>query len=293
MSNKVEVYLQYLQKVRNYSENTIMGYLAELTKYDNYLKEKNISYLHIKKNEIWEYLKFLDEKKYSTSSISRHITAIRSFYTFLQESGVIETNIYKSIHNPKLKRTLPDVLNYEEIEALLSFSDLLTPWDYQIRLIFELLYATGLRVSELSDIKIKDIDKLNKTIRTTGKGDKTRIVFYGDYASLALEDFLNVRENLLKTKTFDYLLVNKRGLKLSRSSIEQIVAKRVKKIALEHHVSPHTLRHTFATHLLENGADIRTVQELLGHEKLGTTQIYTHITNDFLRKEYLNRMLRK
>lgn len=293
MSNKVEVYLQYLQKVRNYSENTIMGYLAELTKYDNYLKEKNISYLHIKKNEIWEYLKFLDEKKYSTSSISRHITAIRSFYTFLQESGVIETNIYKSIHNPKLKRTLPDVLNYEEIEALLSFSDLFTPWDYQIRLIFELLYATGLRVSELSDIKIKDIDKLNKTIRTTGKGDKTRIVFYGDYAALALEDFLNVRENLLKTKTFDYLFVNKRGLKLSRSSIEQIVAKRVKKIALEHHVSPHTLRHTFATHLLENGADIRTVQELLGHEKLGTTQIYTHITNDFLRKEYLNRMLRK
>ncbi len=293
MQEHIKEYLEYLRDVRNYSDNTIDSYQGELKRYEAYLSEQKISYLYILKDEIWEYLKYLDGLHYCSSSISRHISALRSFYTYLQEHGIVDTNIYKAIHNPKLAKTLPNSLNYEEIEQLLCFSSLESAWDYQERLILELLYATGMRVSELSNLLLRDINVSDKTIRLLGKGRKMRLVFFGEYALEALNDFLLVRKELLKTGDIDYLLVNQRGGKLSRESIEQIVRKRVKKIHLEHHASPHTLRHTFATHLLENGADIRTVQELLGHEKLSTTQIYTSVTNDFLRREYLNRIIRK
>lgn len=285
-------YIEYLKTIRNYSENTILAYNQELFKYSNYLKEHKINYLNINKQQIWDYLKYLDDLKYESSSISRHITAIRSFYTYLKEEGEIKTNIYLTIHNPKIKRKLPNVLNKEEMRALLDFRDLKTANDYLERCLFELLYATGLRVSEISNIKMQDINYNEKSIKTMGKGKKERIVYYGEYAELAIKEYLPYRNKLLKEAN-DYLFINSRGTKMQRTSIEKIISNRVSKIALQHRISPHTLRHTFATDLLENGADIRTVQELLGHEKLSTTQIYTHLTSEYLRKEYLNKMKRK
>lgn len=294
MEKLIQKYLTYIKNVRDFSENTVKAYQNELEKYQIYLIEKNISFQKITKEEVWNYLEFLEEEKdYENSSIARHVTALRSFYQYLKENDYLESNIFKTIRNPKLKKTLPNSLNYEEIRKLMTFDVLETPWEYQEQLIFEMLYATGLRVSELSNIKLKDIDISEKTIRVLGKGKKMRIVLFGECAEESLKDFLNKREELLVKGEIEYLFVNRRGGKLSRSSIEQIVKKREQKICLDHHVSPHTLRHTFATHLLENGADIRTVQELLGHAKLGTTQIYTHLTREYLRNEYRSKLPRK
>ncbi len=293
MEKHIEEYLIYLRTVRTYSENTITSYRNDLLSFSSYLKEKHINYLQLEKENIWEYLKYLTEIKLNDRTIARHLTALRSFYTYLQEDNIIERNIFQMIQNPKQKKTLPNSLNNEEIEKLFQFDNLKTPWDKQIRLIFELLYATGMRVSELSNITLKEIDFNESSIRTMGKGKKERIVYFGEYAKEALTDFLKVRDELLINGKIDYLFVNKLGGKLSRSSIEKIVQKRIIGLDLQHHVSPHTLRHTFATHLLENGADIRTVQELLGHEQLETTQIYTHLSNAYLRKEYLDKMQRK
>ncbi len=293
MEKEILSFLENLKYIRAYSENTIDGYHNELEKYKNYLEEKHINYLSITKDEIWDYLKYLDGLKYETRSVARHITAIRSFYNYLKEEKKIEANIFKTIRNPKIKKELPDFLNYEELRALLKFDGIEKPWEYQEKLIFEMLYATGLRVSELSNIKLKDMDIHDRSIKVLGKGNKERIVYFGEYAKTALEEYLSKRKELLVHGEIDYLFINKKGGRLSRSSIEQIVSKRVSKIALQHHVSPHTLRHTFATHLLQNGADIRTVQELLGHEKLGTTQIYTHLTSEYLRDVYRKNLPRK
>ncbi len=289
---EINKYLDYIKDVRNYSENTIIGYETELKKFENYLKKTNIDYKKITKEEIWQYLKYLDDQNYEKRSIAKHITAIRSFYDFLKSENKIEFNIFKTIRNPKIDKTLPNFLNYEELATLLDFNNAKTPWEIEERCIFEMLYATGLRVSELSNIKLKDVDVTNRSIKVMGKGSKERIVYFGKHAKKAYEDYMNVRDQLLK-KDLEYVFVNKIGGKLSRSSIEQIFLKRAKKISLEHHISPHTLRHTFATHILENGADIRTVQELLGHEKLGTTQIYTHLTSDYLKEEYRKKLPRQ
>lgn len=291
MEDIIISYLEELKNIRSYSENTIFAYQKDLLFYKEYLKENNWNMLTIKKEQIWEYLKYLEEQKYKNTSIARHLTAIRSFYEYLKRKKIIETNIFKRIQNPKLKKRLPSTLNQEEINELLSFQ-LENVWDYQKRVIFEMLYATGLRVSELSNIKIKDINEKEKTIRVLGKGKKMRIVFYGDYAQIALAEFLPKRKEFLKDKEIEYLLINQKKGQLSRSSIEQIVKKHVAK-KISHHASPHTLRHTFATHMLEGGTDIRTVQELLGHEKLGTTEIYTHLSKEHLRKEYLDKLPRK
>lgn len=288
-------FLKYLEVERNYSKNTILGYENDLERFLAYTKEKRINYLKITKEEIWEYLKYLDNLSYTPTSISRHISALRSFYDFLKERNEITTNVFKRIHNPKTKRKLPETLNYEELRALLDFKpeELKTPRQKMEKCLFEVLYATGLRVSEAVAIKLQDLDMNEKTIRVLGKGSKERIVLFGDYAKEAIEAYLKERDTFLRKNKSDYLFLNTLGGQLSRASAEQIVSKRVKKIALQHHVSCHTLRHTFATHLLLNGADIRTVQELLGHENLDTTQIYTHLSNEYLRNEYFHRMPRK
>ncbi len=292
MTTQVEEYLNYIKNVRSYSDNTISGYQNELAKFQNYLEEHHIDFKKITKEEIWEYLKYLDALHYSNTSISRHISAIRSFYNFLKQKELIDNNIFKTIRNPKIKRKLPNVLNYEEIRELFQFKECKTPKDYITKALFELFYATGLRISELVSIKIKDINFGEQSIRVLGKGKKERIVFFGDYAKDAMNDYLGIRESLMKKPT-DYFFLNLHGNPMNRRTAEEIIYKRVDEVALNHHISAHTLRHTFATHMLENGADIRTVQELLGHEKLSTTQIYTHLTSEYLRGEYLKKMPRK
>lgn len=293
MKKELEEYLERLKIEKNYSPQTIESYRRDINFFASYLEEHHISLFHLTKQDVWNYLKYLDSLSYNNSSISRQLSSLRGFYSYLYVKEKVETNLFLLIQNPKRKKKLPDYLNYEELRSLLEFKDVTTPSLMRNRLIFELLYATGIRVSELCKIKLKDIDFKNQTIRIEGKGRKMRIAYYGWYAKEALSSYLSVRDTFLKEKDCDFLFLNQKGEGLKRGSVEQIVSKRVQEIAFAHHISPHTLRHTFATHMLENGADIRTVQELLGHEKLSTTQIYTHLTSEHLRSEYLSKMMRK
>ena len=200
---------------------------------------------------------------------------------------MLEENIFKRIRNPKIEKKLPNYLNVMEIEKILDSIELNTKEDIRDKCLFELLYSTGIRVSEASNIKLEDIDINNMTIRVFGKGRKERITYFGYTLKDILEKYLSVRKEFLKKGEIEYLFINSLGGKLSRNSMENIINKVVKKSSVNHKISPHTLRHSYATHLLNNGADLRSVQELLGHENLNTTEIYTHVSNERLREEYL------
>ena len=277
---QVDKFLFFLKNELNYSEFTIKSYQLDLTDFFEYIKKSKINYLRINNNEVRGYLKYLDSCNLKNSTISRRISTLRTFYNYLLDEGLVESNVFHNVKNPKLEKKLPNYLNYNEIEELLESIDITNTEGLQRRLLIEMFYSTGCRVSEMINVKLKDIDFTNKTIRIMGKGSKERIVYYGDYASKYLEEYLK------KVEVKDYLFTNKKQEKLSLSEVELIIKDIMKHISIKTHVTPHTLRHTFATHLLNNGADIKTVQELLGHANLSTTGIYTHISSDRLKDIY-------
>ena len=210
------------------------------------------------------------------------------FYKYLEIHNIIDYNPFKSIRNPKKEKKLPNFLQYEELETIINSIKLDNPLNIRNRLIIELLYASGIRVSELVNLKISDIDFNKREIRVLGKGSKERITFYGDYCEEILNLYLDsAREELLQDNKNDYLILNKYGNKITSRGIEGIINKLIDELSIKHHISPHVLRHTFATDLLNNGADLKSVQELLGHSSLSTTEIYTHITSERLRSVYL------
>ncbi len=284
----IERFLEFIIKELNYSEMTKEDYESDLKNYKDYLEINKINYLKIDKENIINYLKYLDKEKYTNKSISRHLSSLRSFYNYLVEIKLIDSNIYKRIRNPKVEKKLPNYLSIVEIEKILDKLEEDEPRDIEEKCIFELLYSTGIRVSEASNIKLKDIDLKNKSIRVFGKGSKERIVYYGHQLDRLLNKYLECRYKLLVKGDNEYLFLNTKGNKISRSSIEGIIKKIERKSEINHKISPHVLRHSFATHLLDNGADLRSVQELLGHENLNTTEIYTHVSNERLRKVYLD-----
>ena len=289
MEKYIKDFERYLKNERKYPENTITSYLNDLYNYKQYIHEKLLNYKIINKDEIREYLKYLDKEKKSKSSISRELSALRNFYTFLLHNNIVDNNPFKNIKNPKKDKKLPNFLQTDELQNIFDSIDMSNPLGIRNRLIIELLYATGIRVSELTSLKLNDIDIHNKEIRITGKGNKERIVYFGDYAKKYLSLYINeARYELLNGNTSNYLLINNKGSELTSRGVELIVNEVVKKAALKHNISPHVLRHTFATDMLNNGADLKSVQELLGHESLSTTQIYTHITNERLRSVYLH-----
>lgn len=294
MIETVAAYSNYLKKELNFSDNTILSYSRDLNKYRLYLEKKGIDYKSITRDEIRDYLKYLDNLNLKNSSISRNISCIRSFYTFLLNENIIEHNIFKTISNPKIERKLPNFLSYEEMRKILDSIDISTAIGLRNRLLIEMFYATGCRVSELVSIKLLDIDEDASTIRIMGKGSKERIVYYGEYAQDILKRYLcTARKELLSDKNNDYLFISKKGEPLTIIEVESIVKDIVKNLSIKGNVTPHTFRHTFATHMLNNGADIKTVQELLGHSNLNTTGIYTHVSNDRLREVYLKTFPRK
>ena len=289
MKEYIIKFKEYLAKERHYSEYSVINYELDLVKFDSFLDENNIDFMTINKDEIRKYLKYLDKEKFKNSTIARHMSSIRSFYSYLVLIGVLNSNIFKSISNPKIAHKIPNFLYSDEMDKLLTTGETKTPLGKRNILILELLYATGIRIGELVEIKLSDINEYEGQIRIKGKGGKTRMVYYGEYTKDAMEDYLNFGRNILmKEKNHDYLFVNCFGNKITTNGIRNAMDKIIKSSGLKYKISPHVLRHSFATHLLESGADLKSVQELLGHESLRTTQIYTHVTNERLRNVYLN-----
>lgn len=287
LEEAIQKFLEYLEKELNYTKITIIDYDDDLALFSKYINDNKLNYLNLNKNDIIQFLKYLDDKKYANKSIARFLSTIRSFYSYLVEIKLLEDNIFKRVRNPKIEKKLPNYLNIVEIDNLLNALKEDTKEEIRNKCLVELLYSTGIRVSEASNIKLEDIDQNNMTIRIFGKGRKERITYFGASFKSILEKYLKVRQEFLKKGEIDYLFINSIGGKLSRNSIENIFAKISKMKEVEHKLSPHTLRHTYATHLLNNDADLRSVQELLGHENLSTTEIYTHVSNERLKAEYL------
>ena len=243
------------------------------------IKLKKINYLNITKDEIRTYLKYLDELKYSKTTISRILSTLRHFYQYLMIQKEVSVNMFKLIRNPKKDKKLPNFLQSDELQKIFDTINLETPLGIRNRLIVELLYASGLRVSELTNLTIDNINLSNKEIRVLGKGSKERIVFFGDYAKKYLELYLEEsRPELLNKNKTNILLLNNNGEPISTRGVQMVIDNIVRDASLKHNISPHVLRHTFATDMLNNGADLKSVQELLGHSSISITEIYTEVS---------------
>ncbi len=281
-------FLKYIDLEKNYSNYTLINYKDDLSFYLDFLNKENIDVLDSDYKVIRNYLSYMYNKKYSSKTISRHISSLRSFYKYMIKENYIVKNPMTLISNPKQESKLPHFLYYNELETILNIPDKSTPLGQRDSVILELLYSTGIRVSELVNIKLKDINLSTRKIRILGKGNKERIVLYGEYLKNLLDIYLNDgREKLVKNNQ-EYLVLNKNGSGLTTRGVRVIIDNILKKGEIDFHISPHVLRHTFATHMLDSGADLKSVQELLGHENLSTTQIYTHVSNERLRKVYLS-----
>ncbi|CAG9619720.1 tyrosine recombinase XerC [Sutcliffiella rhizosphaerae] len=285
-------FLEYLQIERNYSKYTIVFYQKDLEEFFDFMTEEAIaSFTDVTHNEARLYLTRLHQKKYARRSIARKTSCLRSFFKFLLREKRIEQHPFSLVSVPKLDKLLPKFLYNEELEKLFDVSDLTTALGQRNQALLELLYGTGIRVSECCSITIGDIDFQLGTILVTGKGNKQRYVPFGTYAHDALSTYIeNGRKELLQ-KQLDsnqtkHLFLNFRGGAITPRGVRVVLNDIVKRASSTLHISPHTLRHTFATHLLNEGADLRVVQELLGHASLSSTQVYTHVTKDHLQRTY-------
>ena len=280
MKERINEFKSYLMYEKMFSSNTVNSYVRDLEEFNSFLESEYIK--HVTYKDIRSYLAHMYNKKYSSRTISRKLSAIRSFYKYEVNKGVIRDNPCLLISNPKVEKKLPNYLSYNEIETMLEVPDTFKNNSLRDKLIIEILYSTGIRVSELVNIKVKDIDFYNNQILILGKGNKERYVIFGNTLKDMLKKYISIKSDS------EYLITNKYNKKMSTRSIEEIVKKIVKIDGIKNKVTPHTIRHTFATHMLNEGADLRVVQELLGHENLKTTEVYTHVSNERLRSVYLS-----
>ena len=267
-------------------DTTVNSYSEDIYKYLEYMESKNISSaLDISYNNLLDYLKYLDDNKYEVSSVARKIVSIKAFHKYLSENYNV-VDISTKINTPKFYRKLPNILTIEEVDNLLDIK-LDTPFDYRNKAMLELMYSSGLRVRELINLELSDIDLNNNYVRCFGKGSKERIVPVGEYSSKYLSIYINeYRDSMKKGYYTEKIFLNNHGKEMTRQGFFKIIKKIAKDKDINKNITPHMLRHSFATHLLNNGADLRTIQEMLGHSSISTTQIYTNVTNDILKENY-------
>ncbi|RSL32028.1 site-specific tyrosine recombinase XerD [Salibacterium salarium] len=290
MNTDISDFIHYCQVEKGLSENTIRSYQRDLNHYIIHLQENNITNVqHIERSHIVDFLYSLKENGRSTSTIARTISSVRAFHQFLLRNQRSSKDPSELIEIPKGEQKLPDVLSTTEIDALLTASDGTTAFARRNKAMLELMYATGLRVSELCSLETGDIHLQMGFVHCMGKGNKERIIPLGKVAADAVESYVNKgRPYLMKKKRHDILFVNHHGNSLSRQGFWKILKETSQRAHINKKLTPHTLRHSFATHLLENGADLRAVQEMLGHADISTTQVYTHVSNHKLKDVYLN-----
>ena len=280
----MQKYIDTLQYERKLSKNTILSYQDNLKTFWEYIAPKDP--LKVTKEDIEKFLKFEQEKKVTTKA--HYFTVLQNFYLFCLEEGYTKINPCETIHMPKLPDKLPNYLTYEEVDRLLDMP-LKTDYDYRTKAMLELLYATGMRVSELLSLRFSNIDSVNTIVRVEGKGSKERIIPFNDTSKKYLELYLNFyRPKLIKPgKNYEELFLNNRGTPMTRQGLFKLLKQLCKELGIKKNVSPHILRHSFATHLLNAGADLRVIQEFLGHSSISTTQIYTHVSKEHIKTEYI------
>lgn len=283
---KVKDYLDYVKLERRLSNNTYDSYKNDLDKYYLYCRNRHIKDVRlITKDIIRDYLEYLNESGLEIKSIARKLTTIKNFHNFLFFTDYLEQDVSSSIESPKLKKTLPRVLTVEEVDKLLNI-ECKTVFDYRDKAMLELMYATGLRVSELVSLTLNEIDLEECIVRCMGKGKKERMIPIGEYVLDSIRNYLALRPKLYSMKHNDHLFLNNHGEGITRHSFYNMIKKKLNECNINVDLSPHTLRHSFATHMIENGSDLRIVQELLGHSDISTTRIYTHISNHKVRSDY-------
>jgi len=283
----LEAFLTALSAGRGYSPHTIAAYRQDLEQFAAFLRQEGWTWSQVDRVCARRYLAHLAERALAPASIARKLAALRAFYAYLVRIDILPTHPLRRVGTPKLPYRLPHYLSVDETVALLGAPDAGTPQGQRDRAILELLYSTGLRVSELVSLDVGDVDWGQREARVWGKGDKERIVIIGRPALRVLRTYLQeARPHLAGERTTPALFLNRRGGRLSDRSVRTLVSEYARVAGIEQEVTPHTLRHTFATHLLEGGADLRIVQELLGHSRLTTTQRYTHVSRRHLREEY-------
>ncbi len=283
MDKNIEDFINYLIFEKKYSDNTVKAYKQDLTKFMNYLNNKKIN--KIVKKDIENYIEYLS-KNLEARTVSRNISTLKSLYKYLMINKIVNKNPMEIIRNPKLKKSLPKVLSETEINSLLDIKPK-NHFDYRNKAMIELMYSSGLRVSELINLKVTDIDLENETVRVFGKGSKERIIPLNEYTVVALKIYIKEhRKELFKHGENNYLFLNNHGNQMTRQGFFKILKNLAKDKNIKTEFSPHTIRHSFATHLLKHGADLRSIQELLGHSDISSTQIYTHITNEKLKENY-------
>lgn len=283
----LEKYQIYLLTVKQKEEKTtVASYIEDIYKYLEYMENNKIeTALDIEYQNITNYLKYLDNNNYETSSIIRKIVSIKLFHKYLSEEYKIK-DVSSKIINPRLRRKLPNILTIEEVDNLLDIK-LNTPFDYRNKAMLELMYSSGLRVSELVDLKLNNIDLDNGYVRCLGKGKKERIIPIGEIAIEYLKKYINEYRNSMKKGYYtENVFLNNHGKNITRQGFFLIIKNIAKEKNIDKNITPHMLRHSFATHLLNNGANLRTIQEMLGHSSITTTQIYTNVSNDIIKENY-------
>lgn len=288
MEKEINNFIEYLKYQRNYSDFTCNNYKKDLNEYNSFILSNKVNYKSMGYNEAKEYVIYLNKKNDAKSTISRKLSSLRTFYKYLVLNNKVESNPFLLVSSPKKEKRIPKFINYNNMEEILNVPNIKTKEGQRERVILEVLYASGVRVSELVNIKLKDIDFSNKNILIFGKGSKERLVSFGDYALEYINLYLKEGRNLLLDGVkSDYLIVGKKSEKLTTRRVEQIIDDIIKRTSIKLNITPHMFRHTFATHLLDNGCDLLVVQELLGHASLSSTEIYTHVSNEHLREVYL------
>jgi len=280
-------FLNYCSIDKGLSDNTNISYKTDLELYLSFIKEKGINSLEdIKSSDIESYMMFLQEDSNDTvTTVARKLTSIKNFHSFLEKEGIVSKNVSVGIKRPKLRKTVVRSLSVSDVDKLLDIK-LNTPFDYRNKAMLELIYGTGLRVSELVNLTLNNIDFTNCIIRIVGKGNKERIIPLGEYSMYYLDLYMERRNSLLKKNICDALFLNNHGKKITRQGFFKILKELLKEKGLDIDASPHTLRHSFATHLLNSGADLRSIQEMLGHSDISTTRIYTHVGDSKIRNDY-------
>ena len=291
-TNDIEKFVTYLTIEKNASEHTITFYRYDIENFVSFLQTEHISsFKEVTFHDVRLYLTRLYERKLSRKTVSRILSSLRTLYKFLEREQLVDANPFVRIPLPKKEQLIPDFFYEQELSELFKVNDVSTPLGQRNQALLELLYATGIRVSECEQLTLKQIDFSFNMIKVIGKGNKERYIPFGQFAKEALYTYINEGRKQLLTKhneEVEEVFLNSRGYPITARGIRYILEQMIKQTSLTVRIHPHKFRHTFATHMLNEGADLRTVQELLGHENLSTTQIYTHVTKDRLRRVYMN-----